>query len=271
MFHVKPPTTAPSLDALTPASSQDHQDSRHHPVSNRDSPRSPEGKGTTPEFPFTPNRASTSDAPANSPGSADASHEFTTALPRRLPVHRTRPHINIDERGQTLLNPQLASSDACLCIHWGLRPPHLAGVAPTPGTGMHSRPVHQAPPSGPFYSDEAQHSATPLTSALAHADDRPARAPSATPRLELRSRSPFPARHRPRAGLIVGEGSGAQTRHPVSSTAASSGLQRTPVEERGRTGPCTAAVTARGRAVHPAPSARVSPPAAAPTPRDRCA
>lgn len=54
VFHVKPPTTAPSLDALTPASSQDHQDSRHHPVSNRDSPRSPEGKGTTPEFPFTP-------------------------------------------------------------------------------------------------------------------------------------------------------------------------------------------------------------------------
>lgn len=42
---------------------------------------------------------------------------------------------------------------------------------------MHSRPVHQAPPSGPFYSDEAQHSATPLTSALAHADDRPAPRP----------------------------------------------------------------------------------------------
>ena len=81
VFHVKPPTTAPSLDALTPASLQDHQDLTHYPVSNRDSPRSPEGKGTTPEFPITPNRASTSDAPANSPGPADASHESTTALP----------------------------------------------------------------------------------------------------------------------------------------------------------------------------------------------
>lgn len=42
---------------------------------------------------------------------------------------------------------------------------------------MHRRPVHQAPPSGPFYSDEAQHSTTPLTPALAHADVRPAPRP----------------------------------------------------------------------------------------------
>ena len=41
VFHVKPPATAPSLDALTPASSQDHDDSTHYPVSDRDSARPP--------------------------------------------------------------------------------------------------------------------------------------------------------------------------------------------------------------------------------------
>ena len=137
----------------------------------------PGGRGPYPSSRSHPARASTSDAPANSPGSADTSGESTTALPRRLPVHRPCPHININNRGQTRLTPQLASSYTCLCIHRGLRPPHLAGVSPTLHTGLHSRTVHQAPPSGPFYSDEAQHSTTPLTSALAHADDRPARTP----------------------------------------------------------------------------------------------
>ncbi|PFH06291.1 hypothetical protein BX598_0917 [Micrococcaceae bacterium JKS001869] len=243
----------------------------HYPVSNRDSPRSPEGKGTTPEFPITPNRASTSDAPANSPGSADASHEFTTALPRRLPVHRTRTHINIDGRGQTLLNPQLASSDACLCIHWGLRPPHLTGVAPTPGTGMHSRPVHQAPPSGPFYSDEAQHSATPLTSALAHADDRPAPRPfgDTTARAPLSLPSPCTSPTASRAdrgggewrpdaapGLLDGCILGPAT-HPSGGA----GTDRTLHGRRHRPRPCR-------------PSRPVSSCVAAcgcPTPCDRCA
>lgn len=117
VFHVNPPATAPSLDALTPASSHDHQDSTHYPVSDRDSARPPGGRGPHPSSRSHPARASTSDAPANSPEPADASHESTTALPRRLSVHRSCPQINIDDRGQTLPIAQLASSNACLCIH----------------------------------------------------------------------------------------------------------------------------------------------------------
>ena len=299
VFHVKPPATAPSLDALTPASSQDHDDSTHYPVSDRDSARPPGGRGPHPSSRSHPARASTSDAPANSPGSADTSGESTTALPRRLPVHRPCPHININDRSQTLLTPQLASSDACLCIHWGLRPPHLAGVAPTPGTGMHSRPVHQAPPSGPFYSDEAQHSATPLTSALAHADDRPAprpfgdttaRAPLSLP---IPCTSPTASRAdrgggewRPDAapGLLDGCILGAATSPPegqgraMPCTSAPAG-QDVPYEPRSSRGApqrtvhrrpaITAAVPLQGKTVLPVTSCVAAP--ATPTPGDRCA
>ena len=114
---------------------------------------------------------------------------------------------------------------------------------------------HSAPPTQTDHSRPPRRRPRPLSHTLR--TDRP-RTPSVAPRLEPRPRSPFPPRHRPRAGLNVGEGSGAQTLHRVSSTAASAGLQRTRVEE-GRTTPCTAVhrrssqppSPPRRRAVHP--------------------
>ena len=153
----------------------------------------------------------------------------------------------------------------------GLWPSLLAGVAPTPGTGMHSRLVPQAPPSGPFYSDESQQSTTPLTPALAHADDRPAphpfgdttaRAPLSLP---IPCTSPTASRAdrgggewRPDAapGLLDGCILGAAT-HPSGGA----GTDRTLHGRRHRPRPCR-------------PSRPVSSCVAAcgcPTPCDRCA
>ena len=128
--------------------------------SQTETPRDPRRKGTTPEFPFTPGPCLDVGRTSELTGVRRHLRRVHDRAPSTSPCPQTLSTFNIDGRGQTLLTPQLASSDACLCIHRGVRPPHLAGVAPTPGTGMHSRPVHQAPPSGPFYSDESQQSTT---------------------------------------------------------------------------------------------------------------
>ena len=158
--------------------------------------------------------------------------EASTYVYPRRPLSTDLVHISTSIIAAILCGPRNPPAHTLVFVYnGGVRPPLLARVSPTPHTGLHSRTVLRAPSVGPIYSGESQQYTTPLTSTLAHGDDRPAAYPSAAPRLELRSRSPFPACHRPRAGLTVGEGSGAPARHPVSSTAASSRLQCTRVKE----------------------------------------
>ncbi len=173
VFHVKPPATAPSLDALTPASSHDHQDSTHYPVSDRDSARPPaEGDHTrvpvhTRPVPRRRTHQRTHRGPPTPP---------MNPRPRSLDVSLSTDPVHISTSTIVARHCQLRHLPAQTLVSVyieDLWPSLLAGVAPTPGTGMHSRPVPQAPPSGPFYSDESQQSTTPLTPALAHADDRP--------------------------------------------------------------------------------------------------
>lgn len=221
--------------------------------SQTETPRDPRRKGTTPEFPFTPGPCLDVGRTSELTGVRRHLRRVHDRAPSTSPCPQTLSTFNIDGRGQTLLTPQLASSDACLCIHRGVRPPHLAGVAPTPGTGMHSRPVHQAPPSGPFYSDESQQSTTPLTSALAHTDERPVPHPLGDITARAPLSIPIPCTSPTASRADRGGGEWRPDAAPGLLDGCILGAATHLVEERGRTGPCTAAVTARGRAVHPAP------------------
>lgn len=141
VFHVKPPATAPSLDALTPASSHDHQDSTHYPVSDRDSARPPaEGDHTrvpvhTRPVPRRRTHQRTHRGPPTPPGSP---------RPRSLDVSLSTDLVHISTSTIAARHRQFRNLPVQSLVSvyiGGLRPPHHAGVCPTRNTGMHSRPV----------------------------------------------------------------------------------------------------------------------------------
>ena len=191
VFHVKPPATVQSLDAQTPASSQDRDRATNHPLPDRNSTSSLGGERDP-----HPSRHSQA-APVPSRRTQRETHQGTPIPPTNPRPHTLDVslstdlvHISTSIIADRLCGPRNPPAHTLVYVYnGGVRSPLLARVSLTPHTGLHSRTVLQAPSVGPIYSGKSEQYTTPLTSALAHADDRPATYPSAVPRLELRSRS----------------------------------------------------------------------------------
>ena len=135
----------------------------------------------------------------------------------------------------------------------GVRPPLFAGVSPTPHTGMHNRTVLLAPPFGPSNSDESQQ---PTIAADVCSRTR-SRQTGRAPRGDTTARAPlwprFPARHRRRGGLTVGERG-----HPVTAPGLLAGCILEAAAHPGEGGGTDH--TLHGRARRPGRSPRVAQP-----------
>ena len=139
----------------------------------------------------------------------------------------------------------------------GVRPPLFAGLSPTPYTGMHSRTVLLAPPFGPSNSDESQQ---PTIAADVCSRTR-SRQTGRAPRGDTTARAPlwprFPARHRRRGGLTVGERG-----HPVTAPGLLAGCILEAAAHPGEGGGTDH--TLHGRARRPGRSPRVAQPSRSP-------
>lgn len=124
-----------------------------------------------------------------------------------VPLSTDLVHISTSIIADRLCEPRNPPAHTLVYVYnGGVRSPLLARVSLTPHTGLHSRTVLQAPSVGPIYSGKSEQYTTPLTSALAHAQDRPAPHPLGDTTARAPLSLPFPACHRPRAGLTVGRG-----------------------------------------------------------------